>query len=493
VDATITVFLLGGLFLGWSLGANDAANVFGTAVGTRMVRFGIAAAVCSVFVILGAVFSGAGAAQTLGKLGAVNAIPGAGTAAFSAALTVYWMTKLGLPVSTSQAIVGAIVGWNLFTGSPTDTESLIKILSTWIACPILAGLIGALLYKLTVVFVRWAKFHLFRLDAYTRLALILAGAFGSYALGANNIANVMGVFLPSNPFTAFGIDGTISFTATEQLFLLGGVAIAVGVYTYSKRVMFTVGANLVPLTPIGAWVVVVAHSIVLFLFASQNLEHLLARSGLPTVPLVPVSSSQAVVGAVIGIGLLKSVKGIQWPVLGKIAGGWVTTPVISGLLCFVALFFLQNVFNQTVFRDSPYLISSSAVKQLEQRGIETQALSDLAGIRFSGLSEFKRILEQTEALDPSDFEAIIDTARVDPITIDVAKLNQLKRTSLSPEQQRAVLRLVGQTFLHRWMLVEALASESDAWRGKPDTTVNKLHNRKLEDERRELYWIFSQN
>ena len=99
MDATITVFLLGGLFLGWSLGANDAANVFGTAVGTRMVRFGIAAAVCSVFVILGAVFSGAGAAQTLGKLGAVNAIPGAGTAAFSAALTVYWMTKLGLPVS----------------------------------------------------------------------------------------------------------------------------------------------------------------------------------------------------------------------------------------------------------------------------------------------------------------------------------------------------------------------------------------------------------
>ena len=110
-------------------------------------------------------------------------------------------------------IVGAIVGWNLFTGSPTDTESLIKILSTWIACPILAGLIGALLFKLTVVFVRWAKFHLFRLDAYTRLALILAGAFGSYALGANNIANVMGVFLPSNPFTTFGTDG--SFTSSQ--------------------------------------------------------------------------------------------------------------------------------------------------------------------------------------------------------------------------------------------------------------------------------------
>ena len=50
-------FLSSGLFLGWSLGANDAANVFGTAVGSRMIRFSTAAVICSVFVILGAVMS----------------------------------------------------------------------------------------------------------------------------------------------------------------------------------------------------------------------------------------------------------------------------------------------------------------------------------------------------------------------------------------------------------------------------------------------------
>ncbi len=58
MDLTILLFLSSGLFLGWSLGANDAANVFGTAVGTRMVRFATAAAICSVFVILGAVVGG---------------------------------------------------------------------------------------------------------------------------------------------------------------------------------------------------------------------------------------------------------------------------------------------------------------------------------------------------------------------------------------------------------------------------------------------------
>lgn len=139
-------FLSSGLFLGWSLGANDAANVFGTAVGSKMIKFKTAALICSIFVIIGAVMSGAGASHTLGKLGAVNAIAGAFMVAFSAAITVYWMTRLKLPVSTSQAIVGAIVGWNLFSGSPTNYESFAKIVSTWVICPILSGIFAAILY-----------------------------------------------------------------------------------------------------------------------------------------------------------------------------------------------------------------------------------------------------------------------------------------------------------------------------------------------------------
>ena len=88
MDLTVLIFLASGLFLGWSLGANDAANVFGTAVGTRMVRFSTAALVCSVFVILGAVISGGGTTETLGKLGAISSLAGAFMAALSAAETV---------------------------------------------------------------------------------------------------------------------------------------------------------------------------------------------------------------------------------------------------------------------------------------------------------------------------------------------------------------------------------------------------------------------
>ena len=349
MELSVLIFLSSGLFLGWSLGANDAANVFGTAVGTRMVRFTTAAAVCGVFVILGAVISGAGTTQTLGKLGAISTMAGAFMAALTAAATVYVMTKRGLPVSTSQAIVGSIVGWNLFSGSPTDTTALFKIVATWIACPILAGMIAVPLFKCVQYLLRAAKLHLLRLDAYTRFALIMAGAFGAYSLGANNIANVVGVFVPTSPFTDFSVAGLFTLSSVQQLFLVGGLAIALGVFTYSKHVMLTVGQDLSAMTPVAAWVVVIAHSIVLFVFASRGLESLLHDAGLPAFPLVPVSSSQAVVGAIVGLGLMRHSEGVRWPLLGAIGLGWVITPFFAAVACYIGLFVLQNVLNQPVF------------------------------------------------------------------------------------------------------------------------------------------------
>ena len=213
MEFSILVFLSGGLFLGWALGANDAANVFGTAVGTRMIRFKTAAIVCSLFVILGAVISGSGTTETLGKLGSINALSGAFAACIAAGLSVYIMTKFGLPVSTTQAIVGSIIGWNLYTGSTTNIKVLVIILSTWVLCPIIAGLIAMLFYIFTKKLLNHSKLHILRVDAYTRTALLLAGAFGAYSLGANNIANVMGVFVPIAPFSDINLNNLFIFSS----------------------------------------------------------------------------------------------------------------------------------------------------------------------------------------------------------------------------------------------------------------------------------------
>lgn len=491
MDLTVLLFLTSGLFLGWSLGANDAANIFGTAVGTGMVRFMTAAIVCSVFVILGAVISGAGAAHTLGALGSINALAGSFMAALSAGLTVYVMTKWGLPVSTSQAIVGAIIGWNVFSDSVTDTATLLKILSTWVACPLLAGILAVPIFKLVEWFLATLKLHLLRLDAYTRTALILAGAFGAYSLGANNIANVMGVFVTESPFTDFQVANLFTLTSVQQLFLIGAIAIAVGVFTYSKKVMLTVGQQLMPLSPVSAWVVVIAHSLVLFLFASEGLEQLLAKANLPTIPLVPVSSSQAVIGAVVGLGLMRGGQGIRWRILGNIGIGWITTPLISGAVCFVSLFFLQNVFNQQVYREIHYVLSEPVLEELAQSGVPVEQLQTLKDQRFVSGMSLSRTLREQSSLTPAQQRTTLRLAELEKAVINPERLGLLDSDWLTETQIGAVRKLSGRAFFHQWQLADALAGQTSEWQLLSDTKVNKIYNKELRRKLEHVHRTFT--
>jgi PiT family inorganic phosphate transporter len=472
------VFLTSGLFLGWSLGANDAANVYGTAVATRMIRFRTAAITASLLVLIGAVMGGAGAAHTLGKLGAVNALAGSFTVALAAAATVTWMTKAQLPVSTSQAVVGAIIGWNFFSGSLTDYSSLTKIVSSWVLCPLLAAGFAILLLKLAELILRRSRIHLFSLDRYTRTGLFLVGAFASYSLGANNIANVVGVFVPAAPFGELHLPGGFVLSAPQQLFLLGGVAIAVGIFTYSRRVMETVGNELFELSPISAFVVVLAQALVLFLFASEGLETWLASHGLPTIPLVPVSSSQAVIGAVVGIGIAKGGRNIRFGVLGRIASGWVSTPIAAAVLAFVALFIVQNVFSQQVYTPVRYRIDASVELELRQRGLMDEGWVVLVGQEFDGSVAFRDALRDA-AEQPADWNAALGYARLRPLLVDIELLRSYWDGSwFDKEQLQAVFALHGRRYTYAWQLDEVLAENSVAWSeagGDPELEAKRAY------------------
>lgn len=343
----ILLFLTSGLFLGWSLGANDASNAFGSAVGSRMVSFRKAAIIASIAVIFGAVLQGSGGSQTLGKLGSINALGGSFTVALASAVTVYMMTKFALSVSTTQAIVGAIIGWNLFTGNNTDTKTLEQILITWVSGPVLGAVFAIILFIVLIKIKRSASIHLIRFESWMRSGLIIAGAMAAYGLGANNIANVMGVFVPAFNLTDLDL-GIFSLNSAQQLFLIGGIAIASGILTYSKKVMQTIGGNIMELSSEAALVVVLAQSLVLFIFSSSALSDFLVKTGLPPIPLVPVSSSQVVVGCILGLGLYKGVNNINFKILRDIGLGWIATPIASGLLAFFSLFFMKNIFGINV-------------------------------------------------------------------------------------------------------------------------------------------------
>ena len=181
--------------------------------------------------------------------------------------------------------------------------------------------------------------HLVQMDRLIRTMLLIAGILGSYSLGANNMANVMGVFVNSMSVPDLMAGGRILFTGRQLLFLLGALAVAAGVWTYSHRVMDTVGTRIYQLSPASALAVVMASATVLFIFASTELEAFLLSAGLPSFPLVPVSQSQTVVGAVIGIGLLRGAQNLNLRVLARIFAGWILTPVTAMVLAFFRLSF----------------------------------------------------------------------------------------------------------------------------------------------------------
>ena len=484
-----TVFLTSGLFLGWSLGANDAAHVFGPAVGARMISFKKAAVLCGIFVILGSVISGAGAAETLGELGAINAAGGAFVVALAAAITLYWLTVLGYPVSSTQAIVGAIIGWNLFAGTEIDYQSLVRIALSWMVSPVLAGIVSVILYKLIAFIVMRSNIHMFKLDALTRYGLVLAGIFGSYSLGANNIANVVGVFVPVSPFQDLNIFGLFKLTAAQQLFFLGAIAVAVGTITYGKKVMLTVGEGITDLLPVAALVAVFANALVLFLFASKDLEYFLIQHGIPPIPLVPVSSSQAIVGSVVGIGLLRGGRAIRWPVLAKIVGAWSVTPVIAIAISFFSLFIVQNVFQQRVYVPIKYALTTEVIQKIEKQGVSTAPFSRLKNRSFANASSFDRELAPYIKKTGHERVIIMGAAQVARLQVSSDRIRKMRERWFTPGQIEAVESLKGQTFNHYWKLDDALAAFSPEWRMR-DAKWEKEYNEELRRKLTYLHRLF---
>jgi len=486
----IWLFLTSGLFLGWSLGANDGVNIFGGAVVSRMVKFKVAATIAGIFVILGAVISGAGTTRTLTDLGSVNALAGSFTVAFSAGLAIAWLTKLKLPVSTSQAVVGSIVGWNLFTGSPTDINALTKIISVWIICPLLAAVITFGLYKITTFIINRIKLHILRIDAYTRIGMLVVGAFGSYSLGANNIANVMGMFISSSPFVDIHLADFFTISGTQQLFFIGGLAIAVGIFTNSYRVMITVGKDLFKITPVAGLLVMLSHSLVLFLFASEALEALLIANGLPSIPLVPVSSTQAVIGAVIGVGLAKSGRTINFKVLGKISIGWVTAPIAACVISLVALFFVQNVFEQKVVQSVSYRVSSGIIKKLEQQNIPSAPLENLVDQNYIGSAHFRHELNKNFKWSEQQLFQIFSYSELDTFIIDstLAK-NVFEHEEILLERLDALKQLHGKMYFHKWQLEDDLIEKSNSWKIQTEKGSGP-YNKKLKQDKQLVFDTF---
>lgn len=325
------LYYSGGFFLGWSLGANDSANVFGTAVSSRMVSYKTAVMLIALFVILGALIQGRSGIKTLSEdlmkkrppsnLTEMDAekirgkiLQAAMVITYSAALTVTIMTVLKMSVSTSHAVIGAIAGVGIMQKN-LNLAGFGKVLACWIGTPIGGILFTFLFYFIFRAIFKKLNLSIFVYDPLMSVLLILCGCYGAYALGANNVANVASVFVGNGLLTV------------EQAAIFGGVSIAIGALTYAKPVMITIGKGIVRLDSFSAFVSVFAQSVTVHIFAIIG---------------VPVSTSHAIVGAIIGIGLIKGVQTINMKTFRHIMLGWIATPFLSAIFAML-FYFIANI------------------------------------------------------------------------------------------------------------------------------------------------------
>ena len=300
--------IISGVYLGWGLGANDAANIFGTGVASGVVKYRTAIILTAIFALIGAYLEGAKGMETYGKLANMD-MNTAFIASFAAAVTINVLTVLALPVSTSQAIVGSILAIGIYTGS-LSLKILIKVLLSWVLNPIGAAVISYLLYKVLSKLIEGKVKNVRVWSLMLKIGFYIVGIYGSYTLGANNVANATGVFVKAGMLTP------------TMASIVGGLSIGLGVLTYSKRVMMTVGKKITQMSEFAALIAVLGQDITVHIFTWIG---------------VPVSTSQAIVGAVMGVGLVKSSKSINLKVLGNIGLGWLSTPTASLVIALIML------------------------------------------------------------------------------------------------------------------------------------------------------------
>jgi PiT family inorganic phosphate transporter len=192
-----------------------------------------------------------------------------------------------------------------------------------------------------------------------------------------------------------------------------------------------------------------------------------------------------VVGAVIGIGLLHGVKGakqIRWSVLGGIGAGWIATPVVAALICFVTLFFMQNVFNQQVYKEVFYELDEPTLEYLKTREVAVEPLTELKDKTLSSAVAFRDEIRRLTALDGAQEGLVIAAAEVFEMAITQERYALLDRPYLNAKQIEAIRKLMGERFRHRWQLEEALARLSEDWKPKPTTKPYKLYNKALREK-----------
>ena len=401
-DYILIIGYIFGFYMAWNIGANDVANSMASAVGAKAITIRQAVFIAGILNVLGATFIGSHVTNTIRK-GIVSteilsdphlALIGALSALLAAALWVSFATWKSLPVSTTHSIVGAMIGFGIMAGgfSVINWMKLGAVVMSWIISPVLSLVIAYGMFKIIVKLILCKKdtyIHALKLSPFfigiaffvvvlsflfktplgkklsiempaaLLISLILAALVGfagmkllgkfvkkinsdgaeeifrriqigtscyvALAQGANDVANAIG---PLAVIYFLVNEGNVGATVPVPVFLLmfGGVGIAFGVSMAGYRVMDTLGTKITTLTNTRGFCVD---------FAAATTVLIASKLGLP------VSTTHAAVGGVIGVGLARGLEAVNFRIIFKIMIYWVLTLPASAVTSMIIFKILQ--------------------------------------------------------------------------------------------------------------------------------------------------------
>ena len=400
----LIVGYLFGFYMAWNIGANDVANSMASAVGAKAITIRQAVFIAGILNVLGAVFIGSHVTNTIRK-GIVStdimtdpqvALIGALSALLAAALWVSFATWKSLPVSTTHSIVGAMIGFGSIAGglAVINWAKLAAVVLSWIISPVFSLIIAFLMFKIIVVailakkasfiralrlspaFIGLAVFiivlsFLFKTPLGKKLAIeswaallvafIFALAMGyagmfllrrfipvdpgrgveevfrkiqigtscyvALAQGANDVANAIG---PLAVIYFLVKTGSVGAQVPVPVFLLlfGGIGIACGIGMAGYRVMDTIGTKITSLTNTRGFSVD---------FAAASTVLLASKLGLP------VSTTHAAVGGVLGVGLAGGIEAVNFRIVFQIMLYWILTVPASAVTSMIIFKLLRLI------------------------------------------------------------------------------------------------------------------------------------------------------
>jgi inorganic phosphate transporter, PiT family len=314
----VILFALGFDFIN---GFHDTANAIATVVSTRVLPPAVAIAMAAVLNFVGA-FTGTAVATTIGK-GIVD--PSVVTqivvlAALTGAIIWNLITwYLGIPSSSSHALIGGVVGATIVSVGvgALNLSGLSTVLIILAVSPI-AGIVAGYLMMVALAWI-FRRTRPDTVNRYFKRLQILSAAFMAFSHGSNDATKTMGIITLS--LVSFG--ALSSFQVPWWVIMLCAAAMAFGTSAGGWRIIRTIGTRIIALQPVHGFAAETAAAIII-----QTATHF----------GMPLSTTHVIASSIMGVGSSKRLSAVRWGIVGSIVTAWILTIPASAILAATAYF-----------------------------------------------------------------------------------------------------------------------------------------------------------